>query len=240
MPILDLYNFYEGEGLSRNAPICVLGRMHYPADDEQYDQFVVVTLKKAELEVESTDPLDPALYRALDPNKYLHNEKRHDRGTTAGAVLIILRTIFERYQEYEPSLNKAFAVLEADLQGSGRPWDRRRPPANVRDIQKAWKAFKSVSHLWAAALLLRQQAGITDAEETFSAPETLPLFLAVAEDMRQFAQTYSQPRARKALLNPGEAWQVPRDLSLPIIKLDMPPLAREALEVLKNYRAPTD
>ncbi len=240
MPVLDLYNLYEGEGLSRNAPICVLGRMYYPADDDQYEQFVVVTLKKAELEEESIDPLDPALYRALDPYKYLHNEKRHDRGTTAAAALVIVRAIVERYSEYEPSLNKAFAVLEADLQRSGRPWDRRRPPANVRDIQKAWKAFKSVSHLWAAAWLLRQQPGITGAEEAFSTPETLPLFLAVAEDMRQFAETFSQPRAHKPLLNPGDAWEVPSDLSLPAVEIKMPPLSEEALETLRCYRAPTD
>ena len=214
--------------------------MYYPADDDQYEQFVVVTLKKAELGEESKDPLDPALYRALDPLKYLQNGKRHQHGTTAGAVLVIVRTIVERYSECEPSLNKAFAVLEADLQGSGRRWTRQRPPANVRDIKKAWKAFKPVSHLWAAVWLLREQQGDTEAEETFSTPETLLLFLAVAEDMRQFAETYSQRRAHKALLTPGVAWEVPRDLSLPTVKLDMPPLSDEALKVLQNYRAPTD
>jgi hypothetical protein len=205
--------------------------MCYPSDDDLCDQFIAETLRKAELEGSLSDPLDPAMYRALDPFKYMKTDKKDQCGITAGAVLVILRTMVERHPDHEPSLNTAYEILEADLRGSGRSWERGRPPANRSDIRSAWAEFKSVSHLWAALFLAGAELRDEKALEKMDDEKALLQLLAVAEDMRIFAENFQQRRSKTALSPPGSFWEVPKEIPLPRIKINLSPLPEWAQKI---------
>ena len=235
MPVLDVGEWSQDGKLNPTAPILLLGRMLFPSDQERYEEFVDETLEKASREQRNV--ADP-LYRALDPFKYLREKKPNQRGLAAGAVLATVRIIVEKYPEHDASLNKAFAVLEDEFKRK-RQNRRDAPPANKRGLQKAWKDFQSVSSLWAATWLFANEMGsLEEVTEALSTPNALPVFLATAENMRDFGEAFQLPKTKNRLLSAETMWRIPKDLPLPQVEVSLPPLSRRAKQALDAYRAP--
>ena len=201
MPVLDVGEWSQDGKLNPTAPILLLGRMLFPSDQERYEEFVEETLEKASREQKNV--ADP-LYRALDPFKYLREKKPNQSGLAAGAVLATVRIIAEKYPEHDASLNKAFAVL-ADEFKRERQNRRDTPPANKRGLQKAWKDFQSVSSLWAAMWLLANEMGSLE-----EVTDALPVFLATAENMRDFGEAFRLPKTKNRLLSAETMGESPK------------------------------
>ena len=71
--------------------------------------------------------------------------------------------------------------------------------------------------------------------------DSLPAFLALAENMRRFGEGLTT-RARKEgepkpILPPKETWKVPKGLALPEVGLRLPRLSERDVGELRGYRA---
>ena len=235
MPILDLGSWDQRQGLEPIASILVLGRMLFPDNTGRMEEFIAVVGEKAEREEPGNQ--DP-LYRALDPFQFIHEDHRNHHGVITGHTLIAVRTIAENHPGAQASLNKAFFILSQDFMKQNAE-AQRRLPANKRDFQKIWLRFKPVAHLWSALKLLEKELGDLDQAAEMLEDETgLQYFLAVAENMRIFGESYSLPRGGGPLLDPKITFRVPPDFPLPDIELKLPPLSEQGLSSLQSYQSP--
>ena len=79
-----------------------------------------------------------------------------------------------------------------------------------------------------------------DAEEEVSNVfnEHFPLFLAIAEDMRDFGEHLINRRSKTPLLPPENMWVVPPEFPLPRKLMVIPKLTPFEKHALETYRAP--
>jgi hypothetical protein len=70
--------------------------------------------------------------------------------------------------------------------------------------------FLSVAHLW-GAWSIRKRQFLSDADVGYDGGADFQSFLAEAEVLRQWGQTWRQPRAKSTPPLPAEVWRVPQD-----------------------------
>jgi hypothetical protein len=140
---------------------------------------------------------------------------------TAAAVLDIIRRTPQ-----EGSLNKALYVI-------GTVADKYRLIRNRTDIRKAWESHRSVAHLGVAL----KCSGDFTTGDFLKDPARLRRFLAIARDYQSFATSYVMPRQNRPLVDRAEIWFIRPSLRLPRLR-SPPPLPRDMLMALAEYRAP--
>jgi hypothetical protein len=154
------------------------------------------------------------------------------RGSVAGEALIIIRQLAEHGQS--GSVSKACDILaKAGKARKLTGGHREIRYANSKALRtEAWVPYRSVAHLWAAHNLMwsfrwnETPDGERPSLSWYEHSSDLERSLAVAEDLRQWAEGYI-PRARHKeqapILSPGETWRIPAETPLPAVCLTLPP-----------------
>lgn len=119
--------------------------------------------------------------------------------------------------------------------------DGKKVPNTDITCWKYWKAAKPVVHLWAAMHDLHEEHlnKISDAGDTASefriSPPTVPTLLAVAEQYRQFGESFcpSHSENPEPLISANETWKIPAAYRLPVVtaaeNLELPQWVEEVL-----------
>ena len=173
----------------------------------------------------------PSFYKTVlysNPGELIDRISKGFRGgKTAGNMLWTIKRMHDA--GFEGGVNKAVYLLTKKYE--------RHPPDDTAILTKrthimdAWKIFKPVAHLWAALWHCEMQG--------FNPLHDFAKFLAYAECFRHFATAFRARRQRGLpTLLPQEIWTVPKSISLPSVKLDMPPLTTEEKDILKDYLVP--
>jgi Phage integrase family len=157
-------------------------------------------------------------------------------GSIAGEILLLTRQFAEHHKTQRYGVNKACAVLAAAVKTEKAQKKRvltgGRVPIDFtlakKLHEKAWLPYRSVSHLWAAHNLYRNCFTSTASSEIFwyesQDSQPFPLFLAIAEDFRQWGEECIPHGQKKPLFAPDEMWCTPAILNLPDPRIVIPPV----------------
>jgi hypothetical protein len=150
---------------------------------------------------------------------------------TTGFVLLVIRSIEERYPDLGgSSISKAVCLAE-DL---ARKQKEGVLIKNERDIRRAWGKYKNVAHLAAASVFLGLKAKVIESLET---GDNLPVFLSIAKSFENFGTTFYSHARKNTLLDQETIWSVPKRM-LPADSEEAftIPLEETDIAFLSNYR----
>jgi len=126
-------------------------------------------------------------------------DERWAAGTATGELFKVLWALFNTRRSLT-SWNNAIRIAEANA----RPRARSGRSAQWEDRTR----FLSVAHLW-AAWMIREGQFTTDPNVEYDGLDDFQSFLAEAEILRDFGQTWRPSRARSKPFLPADVWRVP-------------------------------
>ncbi len=234
MPTLDIID--DNGKLKQLAPVYVAAAMFSPTDERRRDEIIATGYVDTALQVRQ--PLPPEIVEVTHSGPgtaTISSQAGHQGylGWVAGQILLfVLRCAAHRPEDASVrkaiEINGLALVREERLQG-------RKFSSSTTTIRNAWGDYKSVSHLWAALHILEKgEYGLNT--------ENLTEFLGAAEFLRGRGEGHYPPPKRvnaEPLLAPNEAWRAPEILGLPHIAFEAPPLSKQELCWLADYRVPT-
>lgn len=148
----------------------------------------------------------------------------------AGEILFLIMQL-EKNCPGKASVNLACHIIEHQHQVS------------KTTILKAWKEFKTVSHLWAAFMVSMWES---EEDEDFMKeidpfdPESLSGFLGLAEEFRKFGETNFPKGAKGSTLDINKMWTTPTGFPLKDWIYEPPDLTEEEIKIISCYSAPVD
>jgi len=233
-----------GRGVHPVDQLTVWATMHYPADERARQEFVAVLLA-ANLEKEgefgelvreyersaSLSKADLARLPSLEDTTKRAVEAARYGGYVAGNILLYIVSAAETQPQdatVRRAIHAAGVVLARAKDANGRPI-----PASPASLKQAWHRFRSVSHFWAEFWIVADETEPTDFDP--GRYETLPGFLAAAEEIRRRGEAVVPAGAQWPILDPAKTWRCPPTLRLPQLDLNLPGLVPEALAALKDY-----
>jgi hypothetical protein len=157
-------------------------------------------------------------------------------GLLAGKLLLTLTRLTAVAPEHA-SLRKAKHLVSIDLIRHGRDLAGQSKSGvneSVRSIAKAWTAFVSVAHLYAAWILVRDEMK-RDILAGELERETLLTMLAAAERLRLVGQAHRSKGAPGPLLDRSKMWIVPSHVQLPEVEFQDSRLTKAEREDLAKY-----
>lgn len=245
LPIVTPYN-------SLNS-LRVFAVMLFPDSEELQNGFLAQTLAPGLIEVGVPVPQEFIPY-LLVPSIEEEKSKRISRGWIAGSVLSWLHYLSENGAD-EPSMRKAYYLTAQDrcatTNGQGQKLTTSDP-----HLRKSFDQFSAVAHLWAALVEIRATEAlkrlptppseripwdgddVRDAMAEFFYEESkFLLFLAVAERLREFGESFTPTRDRqqKTALNRAITMKVPPGIELPDVYFQSDGLGTWAERALGNY-----
>ena len=258
MPTLDITRSTEDAFAFDMSSGRLLATMLYPADSatrERVANLWGAFLKQYPGPGQPATDYQMAIFETLSEH-YTLPHKQWRAGMAAGRILRLVRQIATHRPKSEASVGKSIHVLTNTHEILGKSMGR----SVVREV---WRDFRSVSHLWVAAeqLSLTKRPkrpkidfrhisepnrttlqgifdlqGITDLHSTITDnPQSV---VSIAEEWRQFGETFQTSRQKSPLLDSEETWVVPKDYDLvencPVI----PALNQDESNCLASYRAP--
>jgi hypothetical protein len=180
----------------------------------------------------------PSLYNSPEYEKVMDEYQFNCyKGNLAGWVLIWIRRMAGSDLASGASVNKAVFLTE-EITGRAllKATKARKWPLHQSFIrQDAWSGFKSVSPLWAAYIYWNIWG-----KPLQSSPfllESIPRFLSLANNFRDFATTHFPRAQKKPTLLPEETWALLTDIQPMDISLEAFPLSETEREVLDSYKA---
>jgi len=244
----------------------LLGTMMFPSDSRKRDDIVlqlVEAIRKTPPEAKiarqkwdsqmsrfsesgiSLSELDHILFESLPPHlnraKPLAKEAlaNFGKGLIAGQILTILIRL-EDIAAADATLNRAryFAIAKLRkhvLTPNGEP--RFDAPLSLRSIEDAWAQFRTVCHLYAAFVAMRDQHA-RDSRSGELSRQTMLGLLALAEAYRHRGQEHRSRGSLEPTLNEIEMWTVPTHIDLKDIAVTFPrvQISKADLDELKNYK----
>ena len=195
---------------------------------------------RATIETELLQPAGGFQSLADAPGSMLLRQEANNALTggarNAGWALLLVATMREHHPEFAPSLNRAFAVMEATC--GSRNW----PSVTDRTQKAQWGEWRGIAPLSAA--IWSWQFGVTRKdqleERLFSAFETregVKKVLQYAKWFRQFGTTFGARNGKAPLLPESEA--VVYQVDLPALRPVLPALVPAEMEAATRYRAAT-
>jgi hypothetical protein len=138
--------------------------------------------------------------------------KHRDHGAIHGGLIaahLILIPLVMHFR-YSNSIGRgaAYRVITKWLSAKNRLIG-----ANERNLQRIWKRYQSVAHLWGAFVLSN--------EKLPSSADELLGFLSLSELIRSWAEQYYPKHSRSPLLDGLITWRVPPDFELIGIGYDL-------------------
>lgn len=258
MPVLELH--YSPGGLDEWVFWRMLAVMLFPSDAEARKCFLGVEQMKAwqegmnygEMIIPTLEVIEILLQAAQAP-KPIEVQMRHAiwQGSVAGDVLRLIASM--QALGYDGSIRKALSVLIAVDYEKGCSLAGQNVPRNPTQLRKAWSAYKSVAHVWAAyrhTHILRNTPGYAEAGSVLALQplcekDPMLLFLALAEGYRQFGMHHKGQLHAKAqsTLNTDCGWivriagDVPCAPTWPLPPYDLPalPLTDKQKVALQSY-----
>ena len=228
MPILNLGplpNCYDDD----IAGLRILSVMFHPDDLEKREEIEGAIVHLATLD----SPL-PIFARRLFPNSDVSGAVGWGP-LLAGNILLFNRLLSELEQPI--SLNKTACMVEAVISKGGVK-QKKGLQRNERAIKDAWRKYKCVSPFWSAWLIWGAFHPGPPEQLRSDIFDNLPIFLAVAEDMRRFGEQAIEPKSKTPLLSDNVAWRVADEVRLPSVSVRLPPLPEAAQRALATYKAP--
>jgi len=147
----------------------------------------------------------------------------------AGVALAVVATLARRHPDIPASLNRAYAVIEAEGQERG---DRTR--TSERHLKEIWERWCGAAPLWAAYVLVRELADWRGAPLVLLGNRALRRrILAAAGWFRQFGTTFVPRGARGPLIPPEQALEL--RVGIPPAEPPLPPLSPEMASVARAW-----
>jgi hypothetical protein len=180
-------------------------------------------------------------------------ERRFSHGLIAGMILDELFRL-EQHAQGGDTLGKAKAIVQKGLivkeqderrrrQSIGRKREGGGIPSGYDSLDTAWLEFRGVSHFYAAIVIqkrtTRRPTILGGARPRSILPvRTLLEFLALAKALAYRGLAHKSPRASVATLLRAEIWTAPAPPgTLPLVTVSHPPLDKNELQVLSDYRS---
>jgi hypothetical protein len=224
----DLYQPYLSGPLPEGPWTYVCAVMLSPRDDLAAHISTAIAMLSKMIDFKAT-PVDTPVETALRAAESLRDGPRLDervvlraelRGAVARVVLTnVLRAAEHGHSEFA-SVNVVLRWMSRELQRLGIARG-----AGIENLEKYWREYRCVAHLWAAV------DELTGRELSQTA---LFQFLARAEELRRRGEAYTPPHGRETLLDAKVTWKVPDGVLLPAAAASLPPLSDEELRLLKN------
>jgi hypothetical protein len=235
MPRFDLR---LDEKLDSLATFKVLAVMCQPTNRVRREQMLAT--------VQSETGVEPNRRRGLTNDEFYREvELTSARAGVAGGLLLTLLQL--HLNGYRPSLNRAIPLVRALLpvweQPSAPYWSKEshvgHRPHSRRKMLECYQAFRSVAHLWAAALHGQQHQHVDICP---SKPATLPIFLGYADCILRMASLLP-PNRRDGLLRiiPSKSWtfSIPQTL-VTRVTLGALPFNEEQLNIISERASSND
>ena len=205
--------------LNRPEPFsATLGVMLYPDDPAKARAFAAQFLAKPYREFRaaghrlSHEAVEQLL---IDSGERLRDlDARWWQGTAAGELL---KTLFALYNT-RPALaswNNALRIARATAINSSAKGART-------ELRAALQTFLPVAHLWGAWRIRNGQFHSMHLEIGNDGYADFLSFLSEAEQLREWGQSWQQPRAKSKPPLPAEVWRVPEGWQPPVPDYDWP------------------
>lgn len=162
-----------------------------------------------------------------------------------GSILILVRVMHEQHQA-DLTARRGASVLKA-VEWIERTVNSPHVPHNRKDVLAAWSSFKSVAHLCAAFLMIREachQQNPDAPEEAYMVLVTQTFFrsfwwfIDAARQFQDFGLSFRSHGQMGSMLNASTLWRIPDGLGLEPARINLQPMPEEQLAILRNYRAP--
>jgi hypothetical protein len=192
-----------------------LGVMLYPGTEDDDPQkartfaarWLAEPIKRA-YEAGQRIPCDVLLRVVMDGGWSLSDlDDRWWGGTTTGELFKTLWALFNTNPKLA-SWNNAIEIAELVARGNAAKGSRT-------DQWVAKSRFISVAHLWGAWCIRDRQFG-AQPKAQYDGYDDFQSFLAEAEILRDWGQTWRPPRAKSSPFLPSEVWCVPKTWSAPV------------------------
>jgi len=132
---------------------------------------------------------------------------------TAVGELLKTLSILARNNPRVASWNNAIRLFELVS-------TRDRTKGSQSELWDAKRCFLSVAHLWGAWCIREGRFG-GRADVGYDECDDFQFFLAEAEQLREFGQTWRPPGAQRSPFLPSEVWRVPEHWAPPIPRADL-------------------
>jgi hypothetical protein len=131
-------------------------------------------------------------------------------GGIAGQILLFILDE-AKLSSSKATLTAAFELVYSKLR------DRR----SRSHLNEVWNQYAPVSHLWAAQQLLSKSEAPDEAGDFPCSLGQVPLYLAVAEALRQEGEVFRPAHSATFLLDAKKVWKTSPSLNLPRISLQL-------------------
>jgi hypothetical protein len=220
-PILDLPPALKGFELGAIAYL--LGVMISPDDAALAEQWIEYhrceALRLSLKEVPSSMPVTMTATEMLRlgegprlPDIYPSLTKAAFDGGVCGQMLLFI--LAELRAGQKASLQRAYEFIAAELvrQQKGR--------ASKPTLIKMWHKYSAVAHLYGAFQAVRNVSAPTDGPRFPCSVDALPMFLAAAEALRRWGESFTPTKGVFPLLAAARTWRVPPNLKLPSVDIN--------------------
>ena len=197
------------------GPLITIALMYFPNDEASVDNFVTAVAANVLLDELSADDEirraakaahiteEPTFWTLIGQIKELDKlqadaEAAVTQGRAAAEVLTVALRLGGHFPRFG-SVNNAVRIVCLASKRSRS------------SVMQDWSNYKSVAHLWIAALELGEMV-IDD----------FPMFLGAAETLRVKAEKQKVPGARATLLSPSTTYAAPAQLNLSMMSFDFP------------------
>ena len=205
--------------------LATLGVMLYPGTDEtdrnKAAAFAAQNLAKITRDVEEARGLlnlDETIRLFSDTGTSLDDvEKRRWQGTAVGQVF---KTFFALYNT-DPDL----ASWENGTRLAEKTAQKHKERGSRSALLEARRRFRTVAHLW-AAWCIRDGKFVEHPDAGYEYWHDFQAFLAEAEFLRLWGQTWKPSRSKSKPPLPEDVWRVPDDWSPPERRPDWPPIGQ--------------
>ena len=157
-------------------------------------------------------------------------------GRTAGSLLLYIYFMSIKGIE-EPSLRKAIYICIQEHKNYSDTV-KKRFPISEPSIRKYWDTHKTVSHYWAALLLLgHKKKPDADIVKNYLFGKDISILLSIADKLREFGEEFTSSRNKNALtlLNPQDTWNIPDNITLSNVDFNIEELPDVMQDALKQY-----
>ena len=137
----------------------------------------------------------------------------------------------------QTSVNKAAFLIERQ-RNQGNADAIAAIPKNRNDIVRIWGRYRSVAHLCAAMFTSSYQPVMTTEKFRELISEGLPFILSVAKLYQRWGLSQPLPRTKRMVLTRPDLWEIPDEMNLPAVIIDLTPLTQGEVQLLREYRAP--
>lgn len=236
MPVMKFHAPYEAAFL----PFEVTAYMLHPADEKLRNAYLARKMAEYTLRCANDDGLESVPVEVLKDLLESPTSAGTDameslaiRGSVAGEILLNLIKLTASGED--ASVNKAIHLGTQYFQEARNSLGGRIAPGE-RSIRRAWSAYMTVAHFW-AALQIHVQSTANLATPISS--DSYLQQLSLGKELGKLAPQLTSKNAREPIWTPNELWTLPCTIELPICTFRCHGLDEQERNWLRSYKAPS-